>query len=323
MENKNINIVLDKKEDKTTDNNSIKNVSLNEPHSDDISSHSSLTSTDNHLSKNQEINNLFTKINYNNEMIKLHQIDQLNNNNIENKEFIDKKINELKSDREDFLKYLNKIYDNNTKDLNLNNKLSTNDNYLINLQIKEINSNNEKINEFNNNKMNKDREYEIILYDIQEKNKKTNYLFWSLISLLLMVIIFTFNLFNIFNSFSTITFTFIIFFTFVIYLVIQLSNNSKRTNRYYDKYNFTKPPPIPEEKPMCEEEVEVDVKVPIVNLDKLKKVSMEHHLNTQEEEEEDKIKMNKLNSKCSSNGPLMTEEEFKKNNNPLYNQINI
>jgi len=41
------------------------------------------------------LDKLFTKINYNNEMIKLYEIDKLNSKDINHKELIDKKINNL------------------------------------------------------------------------------------------------------------------------------------------------------------------------------------------------------------------------------------
>ena len=266
----------------------------------------------NKMEEELQLDNLFTKINYNNEMIKLYQIDQLNEKDIKHKEFIDKKIQELINDRNILLNYLNELYDKNTTELNLTLKLNVNDRYIKDLQEKEIKLNNEKINEFNNLKMNKDREYEILLYDIEYKKTKTNYLFWSLVSLIIITIILILKTFNLINNILTFILILLILVCYFVYFIVQISINNNRNNRYYDKYNFTTPT-VPEEQMPCEEEKIISNKP---------KTKVHHQQEEEIKNEEESKSMSMQKNKCLDQ-PTLSESELKELSNPLSGSINI
>jgi hypothetical protein len=269
-----------------------------------------ITTEEDHLN----LDKLFTKINYNNEMIKLYEIDKLNSQNINQKELIDRKINNLIQDRNSLLNYLNQLYDSNTNQLNLTYKVNTNDKYIKDIQSKEIKINNQKINELNNEKMNKDRKYEIALYQIEEKKAKNNYLFWGLISITLIIIIYLLKYFNLFNNFSTIVFTSMIFVSYLIYITIQLALNNNRNKRYYDKYNFPHPPPTPQEEENCQEEINIKIKQEEECL-----IKNEEECLTKNEEEESK----KNKTDTCLNSPTLSESQLEQINNPLLKKLDL
>jgi len=252
------------------------------------------------------LDKLFTKINYNNEMIKLYQIDQLNSQDVNHKELIEKKIQHLIQDRNSLINYLNQLYDKNTEKLDLTYKINTNDKYIKDIQSKEIKINNQKINELNNEKMNKDRQYELALYQIEEKNTKNKYLFWGIISIIIIIIIYSLHTFGLFNNFVTISLISIVFICFIFYLIIQLSINNNRNKRYYDKYNFPSPPPIPQQEEVC---VEEQIKVMVKN---------EEECVIKHEEEAKIIKKDEC-----LNIPTLSESQLQEANNPLANKLDL
>ena len=139
-----------------------------------------------------------TQINYDNEMIKLYQLDKLSKQTVQEEILIDNKIKSLVDDRNTVLEALNKRYDMKTNELNLSYKLDTNDQYVKKVQTKTIHDNDNKIREFNKMKMNKNRLYEIKSYEVDEKKNRVQLLFWTMITLFSLLIIFIIN--HQFNS---------------------------------------------------------------------------------------------------------------------------
>ncbi len=154
---------------------------------------------------------------------------------------VNEQIDNVDSYRSEVWNYLIDEFNKNTKEKYLNAKTHSQNKKEIDRKTKDLNELTKKFNNFKSQNTTNNRQKEIVLY---EYNRRNDQLFiMKVIGIVLLVCIIITVLINKLLPYEFIYFVMLIFVCLLVYVIYYLFiKDLGRSKRYWDKYNFAKPP---------------------------------------------------------------------------------